>query len=1568
MNSNDRFMDGFSASSDNSSYESNSTAHGSNSDKFSSMLLTTMNDFIDQVVSSIYSYKGEFEKLGEVINNPSSTTERLSQVVHSTNRLIDNVNTIHSEDKILDQRLADDEWYRTESFFDLWFRRNSKDSKKYSDMIDEGLRSIRSGLEDLAISDILNNLSNLSGTNSSRFEQQIQTIKEIRTELGWSGAQWSKFEKKLDSNIIDPLNKQYGYIFSQQEKLDSINTLTQTGVRQDAEFQQLVPLLIKWNKVGGELSAEDLQFLRPVNEHLGTESLDYIGDVASKLSKDFGISFSDAFDSLNFEKMYNNLLLNAQGDKDKFNQAASSLMGASTLLANSFISPDHMNQFIYDLSRMSAQEIADSPLTQQLYAAGLDIRDIQTRLRDGDYLGVTNDIIQSLGTYLESNPDMARDMATALGMDQSFLEELILNKELAGENAKLIQESINNSSGALEQRLQDLPVGMTERISNWFESIPFVRDVIRLLTSLDLGIEDIYFGLGVFKMLAGGLKGLGSTKVGTLVSGVAGSITDKSSTFIKNIAGDLKTLSKRKIELDPDFIGAPSKLNSEAGSIGKYLKKMTGIGKADVGPNLPTAKDLVKTEGLSKGIKKIFGEGAESFAKEVGPNLAKGIPMLGSIIGTASSFSDVMKEGSDKKRESVGAVGDISGGVVGSTIGGAVGTMILPGVGTAIGSVLGGMLGSISGEALLEGIYDSWDKIVEFSKSTWEGVKSVWGTVCDWFNTTVWQPIADFMSPVFDFIGSIASTAWDNIKSTWSTVSQWFQNTIWTPISKVAQTAFFLILGIGSIAAEWLSAKWTEFKDNLQAVWSTVTEWFNTNIWTPITTAASAVADWISTSWNNTKTWIQDTWSTISQWFQDTIWSPVSTAVSTVASWIGTKFTEGKTIVTNAWSAVSQWFQDNVWSKVQQGIDTVKTTFEKLGSKLVDPIKSAWTDFTDTIKSKFEKLLDPINKVKDAIGNVVSKGKGVWDKITGSHRVGLNYAPFDGYRASLHEGEMILSREQMKLYREKDYSGVFSQGLTPIVQEDNTIYTLSKGDAVLTKLQTNKLLRNYRRNKDNIDTPYTENMRVDGSHRTGLNYAPFDGYVANLHEGELVVPSSMREVVKAQISDSAGVSSHNSLVGSNVAGSTIEAMNEYYKRILPTLNVSVTQSSSSSSNTSTDTSTDTGVVPTIVKNARTMKGVTYLWGGKDRSTGKLDCSGFVANAMEMSGWVDSSYKYNNNAEAIRKQSTSLSKSSVRPGDFTWLMEGGRATHIGIVTQPNSNPSNGNHMVVHSANGHKGYTENHNDSYWNYWGRFKNQPSTSTSSNSSSSNYNSGTNTNTSSGNPTGTTSQVSFIKSVEKGAIKGKTQYKVLPSLTLSQAILESGWGQSGLSTKANNLFGIKAGSSWSGDTITMRTAEYKSNGSKYYVNAKFRKYSDRNESVDDHSKLLQNSRYSKVLTATNYKQATQWVRDAGYATDPKYPSLLNNLITKHNLDSYDGVTSYSESSTNGDSANVDDPKNSAANNTTVVNVESSDSKLIEQLRGEIANLTKAYVSSNAKPTPAVDRIATRTASIYNFA
>ena len=149
-------------------------------------------------------------------------------------------------------------------------------------------------------------------------------------------------------------------------------------------------------------------------------------------------------------------------------------------------------------------------------------------------------------------------------------------------------------------------------------------------------------------------------------------------------------------------------------------------------------------------------------------------------------------------------------------------------------------------------------------------------------------------------------------------------------------------------------------------------------------------------------------------------------------------------------------------------------------------------------------------------------------------------------------------------------------------------------------------------------------------------------------------------------------------------------------------------------------------------------------------------------------------------------------------------------------------------------------------------------------------------------------SQQAFIESVAEGAIEGWNEYGVLPSITVAQAILESGWGSSTLSTQAHNLFGIKG--SYNGNYVTMSTREV-INGQSVYVNAAFRAYDNNSESVEDHGNFLySNSRYSNLLGDTSYTDVAQKLSQDGYATDPYYSSSLISLVKTYDLTQLDSI------------------------------------------------------------------------------
>lgn len=124
--------------------------------------------------------------------------------------------------------------------------------------------------------------------------------------------------------------------------------------------------------------------------------------------------------------------------------------------------------------------------------------------------------------------------------------------------------------------------------------------------------------------------------------------------------------------------------------------------------------------------------------------------------------------------------------------------------------------------------------------------------------------------------------------------------------------------------------------------------------------------------------------------------------------------------------------------------------------------------------------------------------------------------------------------------------------------------------------------------------------------------------------------------------------------------------------------------------------------------------------------------------------------------------------------------------------------------------------------------------------------------------------------------------YGVPCSITLAQGILESGAGTGPLCLQANNHFGIKCHSDWSGPSI------YHDDDTAQEC---FRKYDDPNQSFRDHAEFLKNrKRYATLfsLEIMDYKSWAFGLKQAGYATDPKYPDKLIGLIERYQLHVYD--------------------------------------------------------------------------------
>ncbi|WP_072060513.1 glucosaminidase domain-containing protein [Clostridium botulinum] len=145
-----------------------------------------------------------------------------------------------------------------------------------------------------------------------------------------------------------------------------------------------------------------------------------------------------------------------------------------------------------------------------------------------------------------------------------------------------------------------------------------------------------------------------------------------------------------------------------------------------------------------------------------------------------------------------------------------------------------------------------------------------------------------------------------------------------------------------------------------------------------------------------------------------------------------------------------------------------------------------------------------------------------------------------------------------------------------------------------------------------------------------------------------------------------------------------------------------------------------------------------------------------------------------------------------------------------------------------------------------------------------------------------------FINEIKDAAIEVQNTHGIYASISIAQAILESGWGTSTLAQKYFNLYGIKALRDWSGKVALLDTKEFKNN---FWTTERqpFRVYSSWSESIEDHALFLKKDWYVKagVFKAANYLEQIKAIIAGGYCSAPGYIEKIIEIVKKYNLNKF---------------------------------------------------------------------------------
>jgi flagellum-specific peptidoglycan hydrolase FlgJ len=146
-----------------------------------------------------------------------------------------------------------------------------------------------------------------------------------------------------------------------------------------------------------------------------------------------------------------------------------------------------------------------------------------------------------------------------------------------------------------------------------------------------------------------------------------------------------------------------------------------------------------------------------------------------------------------------------------------------------------------------------------------------------------------------------------------------------------------------------------------------------------------------------------------------------------------------------------------------------------------------------------------------------------------------------------------------------------------------------------------------------------------------------------------------------------------------------------------------------------------------------------------------------------------------------------------------------------------------------------------------------------------------------------------FIQKVAEKVKKYAPLYGIcVHSPIIAQAIIESGWGKSGLASKYHNYFGLKCGSSWKGGSVNMATKEEYKPGVVTNIRDNFRTYEDFDAGIRGYFEFISYSRYANLKGVTNPREYCEKLKSDGYATSSKYVDNIMRVIRDNKLTRFD--------------------------------------------------------------------------------
>lgn len=366
-----------------------------------------------------------------------------------------------------------------------------------------------------------------------------------------------------------------------------------------------------------------------------------------------------------------------------------------------------------------------------------------------------------------------------------------------------------------------------------------------------------------------------------------------------------------------------------------------------------------------------------------------------------------------------------------------------------LGSNILGVIGDIGAEILnklgfekaAEGFQNFFDTLSDLFGQIPELLSSAIDTIVSFFTETIPNAFNSAIEAVQGFVDNIIEFFTVTVPEAFSTfVNETIPNAINSIVQWFEQLPYMIGYAIGELIGYFYlfaTNLWTWITTELPLIIEGIIQWFAqlpSRIWEWLTGVVTNVINWGIEMYNNAVLAASNFVNGAIEWISQLpsrIWAWLTSTVSNVISWGANMVSQARSVATNFVNSFISFITSlpsKVWGIIQQ----IPSKVSAIGSQLYNAGRNIFQSLWNGIKSIGDSILGWVSDFAGKIGSFVSgiidgfknivsganDAKSAAKSVDGKHANGLDYVPYNGYVAELHEGERVLTKQQNREYNE----------------------------------------------------------------------------------------------------------------------------------------------------------------------------------------------------------------------------------------------------------------------------------------------------------------------------------------------------------------------------------------------------------------------------------------------------------------------------------------------------------------------------------------------------------------------